>query len=177
MITKDIKTKIREYFFLNPTTKLRVRQIERVVKVPLPSAIRYTKELVANGILKITEIAGIKLFSADRKSTQFLLEKKLFNIKNLFDQSLVSYLINEFSNPTIVVFGSYIKGEDIESSDIDLYIETPSKKKVVLNKFEKKLQRNIQLFKHKKITEIKNKNLINNILNGLTINGFLEAYK
>ena len=75
MELNSIKDRIKAYFFLNPTTRLRVRQIEREVKIPLPSAIRYTKELEKEGILKSQEIAGIRLYSADRTSKSFLLEK------------------------------------------------------------------------------------------------------
>ena len=177
MTRKNIKDKIKEYFFLNPTTKLRVRQIERVVKVPLPSVIRYTKELEEEKILKSSEIANVTAYSADRTSKRFLLEKKLFNINQLFFSKLVDFLIEKLSNPTIVVFGSYSKGEDIEKSDIDLYIESPSKKKLNLDKFEKALQRRIQVFVYNNIQNVENKELANNIVNGIPLNGFVEVFK
>lgn len=177
MIIKNIKQKIKGYFFVNPTTKLRVRQIEREVNVPLPSVIRYTKELEKEGILKSTVVAGVKLYSADRTSQNFLLEKKLFNIHSLFSSGLINFLIQEFSNPTIVVFGSYSRGEDVESSDIDFYVEIPEKEIKSIERFEKKLQRKIQLFQYKQITNIKNKELANNIVNGIILNGFIEVFK
>ena len=86
-------------------------------------------------------------------------------------------MIKEYFNPVIVLFGSYSKGEDIENSDIDLYIETPSKREIKPTEFEKKLKRKIQIFKHKKISEIKSKDLINNIINGVSLNGFIEILK
>jgi len=177
MKTKNIKQKIKEYFFNNPTAKLRVRQIERQVKVPLPSAIRYTKELETEDILKSEEISKIKLFSANRPSKKFKIEKTLFNIKSIYDSELLDYLIEQYSNPTIVIFGSHSKGEDIESSDIDIYIETPSKKKINIEKFEKDFNRNIQLFIYSDIKKIPNPMLANNILNGIKLNGFLEVFK
>ena len=134
MNQKDIKGKIKRYFFLNPTTKIRVRQIERVVNVPLPSVLRYTKELEKEEILKSTEIANIRTYSANRNSKWYILEKRLFNIRQLYSSGLINMLVETFSNPTIIVFGSYIRGEDIENSDIDLYIETPSKKKIKIEK-------------------------------------------
>ena len=176
MKTKDIKTKLKEYFFLNPTIKLRVRQIERELKVPLPSVIRYTKELEKEGILKSTKIANITTYSADRTSKTFLLEKKLFNIHQLNISGLVDFLIEELSNPTVIVFGSYAKAEDVENSDIDIYIETPSKKKINVEKYEKILRRKIQLFIYKNIHELENKELANNIINGIILNGFMEVF-
>lgn|SRR3989338_1264814 len=176
MKTKDIKKEIKDFFFTNPTTKLRVRQIERSVKVPLPSVIRYTTELEKEGILKSTAIANVKFYSADRISETFLIEKKLSNIKMLFLSGLMDFLVKELSNPLIIVFGSYAKGEDVENSDIDLYVETSVKNEIMLDKFEKKMQRRIQIFKYKKIQDIKNKDLANNIINGIILNGFLEVF-
>lgn len=177
MIKKDIKTKLKHYFFLNPTIRLRVRQIEREIKIPLPSVIRYTKELEKEGILKSDIIAKVKLYSADRTSKHFLLEKKLFNLKYLVSSGLIDYIITELSNPGIIVYGSFSKGEDTEESDIDLYLESPSKTEINIEIFEKKIQRKVQVFIYKNIHDIKNKNLANNIINGITLNGFIEVFK
>tara|TARA_Y100000034_G_scaffold32032_1_gene39183 strand:+ start:490 stop:1014 length:525 start_codon:yes stop_codon:yes gene_type:complete len=173
MYQKDIKTKLKQYFFLNPTKKLRVRQIEREVKIPLPSVTRYVKELIKENFLKKETITNIIAYSADRTSETYLLEKKLFNIKQL--QSLKNYLKQELSNPTIIVFGSFARGEDVEISDIDIYVETSLKKQPILNNFEQQLQRTIQLFLSKSIHDITNKELANNIINGITLNGFMEV--
>ena len=177
MIVKNTKDKIKEYFFVNPTVKFRVRQIERELKLSLPSAIRYVKELEKEGILKNEKIAGIVLFSADRISKAFLLEKRLFNIKSIYTSGLIEYLVNEYSNPIILIFGSYAKGEDIEDSDIDLYIQTSSKKDVSLEKFERILKRKIQVFVYPNINKVNNPYLSNNIINGITLNNFLEVFK
>lgn len=177
MKTHDIKGKIKEYFFVHPTLKLRVRQIEREVKVPLPSVLRYIKELEQEGILKSSHIANITVYSADRASKTFLLEKTLFNIKQLHTSGLIDSLVSELSNPTVVLFGSYSRGEDVENSDIDIYVETTLKKRTSLEKFENILKRRIQLFSYKSIHHLKNKELANNIMNGVTLNGFLGVFK
>ena len=177
MKTKIIKDEIKNYFFVNPTAKLRVRQIERELKLPLPSVIRYTKELEKEEILKKENIGGIVLFSANRSSINFLIEKKMFNIKQIYCSGLIDNFVKEYFNPTIVLFGSFSKGEDLDDSDIDLYIETPSKKDINLNRFEKILKRKIQIFKYNHIRQITNVHLANNIINGIVLNGFLEVLK
>jgi len=177
MKRKDIKKIIREYFFVNPSSKLRVREIERVLKIPLPSVIRYCKELKNEGILTTIKIGGIIFYTAYRVNENFLLEKKLFNIKSLYISGLIDFLKINLNNPTIILFGSYSKGEDIETSDIDLYIETPSKKELNLEKFEKILNRKIQIFRYRSLNEIKNTNLANNIINGIILNNYVEVFK
>ncbi|MEK6830875.1 MAG: nucleotidyltransferase domain-containing protein [Nanoarchaeota archaeon] len=177
MTAKNIKDRIKEYFFLNPTNKLRVRQIEREIKIPLPSVIRYTKELEKEGILKKEETSGAVFFSSDRSSQSFLLEKKFFNTRLIFESGLIDFIIKEYSNPVIIVFGSYSKGEDIENSDVDLYIQSLSKKEINLEKFEKQLKRKIQIFIYPSINKVKNPHLSNNIINGIILNNFLEVFK
>ena len=73
MKTYNIKEKIKKHFFMNPTKKMRVRQIEREIKLPLPSVIRYCKELEKEGILKKETISGVSTYSADRTSKKFLM--------------------------------------------------------------------------------------------------------
>ena len=178
MREKDIKSKIKEYFFVHPTAKLRVRHIERDVGVALPSAIRYAKELECEKILKSAVVAGVKVYMADRVAGEFLTQKKLFNVYSLFSCGLVDFLVREYSNPAIVVFGSYSRGEDVEGSDVDVYIECPKKsvKDMDVEMFEKKLMRKLQFFQYRKISDVENKELGNNILNGIALNGFVEVF-
>ena len=177
MKIKSIKVIIQEYFFLNPTAKLRVREIERTLKLPLPSVIRYCKELEKEGFMRTIKTGNVLFYTADRTNTKYLLEKRIYNIKQIHYSRILDYLKEDLSNPIIVVFGSYAKGEDTESSDIDFYIETPSKKNVSLEKFEKILKRKIQVFIFKNITQIPNKHLANNIINGIILNNRLEVFK
>lgn len=176
MKTYNIKERIKGYFFMNPTAKLRVRQIERAVKLPLPSVIRYCRELEKEEILKKESISGVSAYSADRNSKKFLNAKRLFNIRLIFESGLIDHMAKEYFNPVMVLFGSYSKGEDVEDSDIDLYIETPKKQEFNLQKFEKILNRRIQVFNYKNIKEVPNHHLSNNIINGITLNNFLEAF-
>ncbi len=173
----NIKQTIKEYFFTNPSAKLRVREIERTLKCPLPSVIRYCKELEKEGILDIERTGTTAFYTPSRASEKYLLEKKLYNIKTMYESGLIEYLKKELSNPAIVLFGSFAKGEDTEESDIDLYIETPSKKKVSLKKFENILKREIQVFQHKNLDELSNPHLANNIINGITLNSYIEVFK
>ena len=177
MKQNNIKEKIKEYFFINPSAKLRVREIERELKLSLPSVIRYVNELEKEKILKKYNLGSVVFYSADRSSKIFLLGKKLFNLKQIYNSGLIEFLAKELSNPSIIVFGSYSKGEDIENSDIDLYVETPSRKEIKFEKFEKILKRKIQIFSYSSIHKINNFHLANNILNGILLNGFVEILK
>jgi len=177
MKRKSIKERIAAYFFRNPTVQLRVRHIERIVKVPLPAAIRYAKELEKEGILKKSIVVKVTAYSADRTSPAFLFKKRLFNLEQLQTTGLIDFLKQELSNSPLILFGSYARGEDTETSDIDVYIETPNKETLNVAAFEKKLERTIQLFQYPSLTSIDNKQLANNIFNGIILNGFIEVFK
>ncbi len=162
---------------MNPTKKLRVREIEREVDIPLPSAIRYCTELEQEGVLKTIKMGNIKFYTTDRSNENYKLEKKLFNLKQIHKSKIITHIKESLNNPSIILFGSYAKGEDIEDSDIDIYLETPSKKTINLEKFEKTLQRKIQIFKFKNLKQISNKHLANNIINGISLNNQIEAFR
>ncbi len=177
MIRKSIKESVKEHFFINPASKMRVRQIEKKLKLPLPSVIRYCRELEKEGILATIKTGNVVFYTADRANGNFLLEKRLFNLKQIYLSKIIDYVRKELSNPQIILFGSYAKGEDTEESDIDLYIETLSKKEISLAVFEKKLERRIQVFRHASLEQVKNPHLANSIINGVVLNGFIEVFK
>jgi predicted nucleotidyltransferase len=148
--------------------------MERALRIPLPSAIRYAKELQKEGILDRISI-GTTTFYTGSTSKTFVFEKKLFNLQALHMSGIIDYIEQAYSSPTVVLFGSFDKGEDIETSDIDLYIETPSRKELDLSTFEKRLGRKIEVFRHTSIRDIANKELGNSIINGTVLRGFLEV--
>ncbi|MEM2131426.1 MAG: hypothetical protein QXR96_02800, partial [Candidatus Woesearchaeota archaeon] len=78
----------------------------------MPSVIRYCKELKKEGILTKLIIGKVVFYTADKENENYLLEKKLFNIKSLYKTGLIDFLKIELFNPTIIVFGSYSKGDD-----------------------------------------------------------------
>ncbi len=176
MRTRYPKNIIMEHFFVNPTKKMRIRQVERELGLSITSVIRYLRELVDEGILKRIEEGGVVFYAADRSSRKFVLEKRLFNIRSLYLSGLVDFIRDRYSNPTIVVFGSYAMGEDTEESDIDLYIESRSKMKIEFREFEKVLNRKIHAVIEPSISDMGNRHLANSILNGIVLNGFLEVF-
>jgi len=177
MKSTNIKETIKEFFFVNPNAKLRVRGIEKKLKLPLPSVIRYCKELKKEAILTTIKTDNVVFYTADKTSNCFLFQKKLYNIKSMYTSGLMEFIKIELNNPAVIVFGSYSKGEDVENSDIDLYIETPSSKNISLNEFENTLSRKIQVFRYRGLKEIRNINLANNIINGIILNGYVEVFK
>ncbi|MBT3814320.1 nucleotidyltransferase domain-containing protein [Candidatus Woesearchaeota archaeon] len=114
------------------------------------------------------------IYKANINDKEYKKQKKISNLIQLQESKLIEFLKDNLMPKSIVLFGSFQKGEDIEDSDIDLFVEC-KKEEMNLNKFQKSLHRNIQLhFKDhfKKYPE----DLKNNIINGLVLEGYLEGY-
>ena len=75
----------------------------------------------------------------------------------------------------IILFGSYCRGEDIEESDIDIFIES-KKQEINLDRFERALKRKIEIHFNDNFNNYP-KELKNNILNGCVLYGYLEAFE
>ena len=71
------------------------------------------------------------------------------------------------------MYGSYLSGEDVEKSDIDLLIISKSKKTLKIEKFEKKLNRKIHIITEPKLNKLPEE-LKSEIINGLVLYGYLK---
>ncbi len=106
-----------------------------------------------------------------KDSADVIAQKRAENLKLLVDSGLEKELQQQFPGTTIVLFGSFSRGEDTVDSDIDITIIGAKEKRMNIEKYEKILERpiTIQFF-----TSIKNKNLKQSILNGITLQGAVE---
>ena len=114
------------------------------------------------------------MYKSNIESEDYIDLKKYYNIKKLRDSGFIEELNNFYLKPTIILFGSMSNGLDVGSSDIDLVIVSEKKQEFSkIKEFEKKLKREIQMFVVKELKELKNKHLINNVLNGVILQGEL----
>jgi predicted nucleotidyltransferase len=115
------------------------------------------------------------VYYGSTQNTLFRERKKQYNIQHLRESGLIDFLEKSLCPKCIVLFGSYQKGEDVETSDIDLYLEC-DKTEISVEMYQKRLKRRIQLHFNKDFTQLP-RELKNNIVNGTIMRGFLEAYK
>ena len=174
MIQKYNKYIILQEFFDFPRKDFQMREISRRTKIAQPSVINYLKSLIDEGLI-VKEKKGIyPSFKANRDNESFKLYKKLNLIQQIYKSHLISYIYDSCLTSTIILFGSASKGEDIEESDIDLFIQS-KEKKLELDKYEKILNREISLFFEENFSRL-NKELKNNILNGIIIKGYIKVF-
>lgn len=125
---------------------------------------------------------NMTIYAADTESNTFRDFKIYSNIRNIRSSGLVGFIEKELNYPeTIILFGSYAKGENTRKSDIDFFILSESKKTLEFGAFEKKLGTRIQAFIYnRQETErmkTANKELLNNMIAGIRLSGFFEVFR
>lgn len=173
---------ILKYFIREPEKEFHVRELAILANKSPTTISKYLNKMKRGGVLTSRRKFNHLLFRANSESQKFKDLKLFYNIKILRKSGLIGSLVKEFNNPeAIILFGSFAKAEDIASSDVDILVITPVKKEIKTDKFEKRLSRRIQLFlfSNKEIERMKEKNkeLLNNLINGIVIHGFWEIFR
>lgn len=179
MLQKCSIFKVLEVFFNEPSKEHYLMEISKKSGIAHTSTKKYLQELIKLLIIKENlEKKGKRifpLFIVNLESQKYLHYKKLSNQDKLIESNLIDYLKDNIMPECIVVFGSYQKGEDDETSDIDIYVQS-NKKELNLSSFEKKLKRKIQIHFQLKFKNYPEE-LKNNIINGVVLYGYLEALR
>ena len=179
MLQKSSMFRTSEIFFVSPTKKQYLMDISRSIGLAHTSVKKNLDKLVKLGlIIGSVEKKGKRKFpfyKANTDSKLFKEHKMIYNLSSILKSGMIEFIEEKLMPKSIVLFGSYQRGDDVESSDIDIFVEC-KEEELDLNKFEKKLDRKVQLhFKENFAlypTELKN-----NIINGIVMMGFLEGYK
>jgi predicted nucleotidyltransferase len=172
MISKLMEESEREFH---------IREMAKILNMSPTTISKKISFLTKENLIISKRMSNHLLFKANTENIKFKQLKKEYNFQKLITSGLIEHLENELNHPeAIILFGSFAKGEDIPRSDIDIFIVSPNKKEINLEKFEKNLRHNIQIFTHskKEIETMKktNKELLNNIINGTVILGYLEVF-
>lgn len=179
MLQKSSIVRTAEIFFVNPNKKHYLMEVSRTIGLAHTSVKKNLINLVKSGlIIELVEKKGgrkFPIYKANRDNKNFKKYKTIYNISSILESKLVGFIEEKLMPKSIVLFGSYQRGEDTEKSDIDLFIEC-KKKELDLNPFEKKLKRKVELHFKENFTSYPDE-LKNNIINGMVLSGFLEGYK
>ena len=173
----ETKLTILAPFFENLNKEFHIRELSRLLKINHTTVRQYLNKLVKENYINLEKS---KLYPSYKlnQSAKTLNLKLFYNLEKLRISGILKDLENFYEFPVIVLFGSYSKATDDETSDIDIAILSNINKDFETNKYKKTLNReiNIHLFSDKFLKEIKKSNpgLINNICNGIVLSGKLE---
>lgn len=166
-----------EVFFIYPTKEFALKDISRSSKLAHTSCKNNLRRLVRQGLVSIRiETKGKRAFPLYRanRNKQFIQYKKWYNLAAIVESGVIEYIEGKLTPKCMVLFGSYQRGEDLEDSDVDLFLEA-KQKNLDLTPFNKKLGRNLELHFREHFLSYPAE-LRNNLINGSVLQGFLEGY-
>jgi predicted nucleotidyltransferase len=176
------RNKIIEILFKYPEKEFSLSDLAKEAGVAKANIGGILTDFQEAGLISIEKLAKIWRIKANQTNWLFIRSKIVYNLNFVYKSGLVEFLVDHFKNPkSIVLFGSFRKGEDLSNSDIDLAIESDETKeyRVIglreLSEFESMIGRRIQL--HLFNRQSVDINVFNNIANGILLWGFLEVKK
>ena len=165
--------RVFEIFSDEPTKIHFIKEISRKIKLAHTSVKNHLKNLEKEGLIIKKRGERFYGFIANRDNKRFLSYKCMENILKLKESGLIEFILAKMEPRTIVLYGSYLRGEDIESSDIDIFLLSGVKRDLDYMAFSKRLKRNIHIIIERDLKAI-SKELRANIINGLVLEGYLE---
>ena len=157
--------KVAEIFFIEPTKIHFIKEISRKINLAPTSIKIHLQTLLKEGLVKGVKSEPFNGYNACRENQEFIFEKKIANLVFIKSSGLIDELKEKYPK-SIILFGSYNKGEDIETSDIDLFIDVKPFK-FNQKELEKYLKRKIHII----FKEEANKSLLENIDQGTILFG------
>ncbi len=178
MLQKCSILRVANVFFSEPTKNHYLIEISRKAGIAHTSVKKYLDQLQESSIIirNIEKRASRKfpLYKANINEKAYKQYKSMANLYSIKESGLIDFLADRLMPKSIILFGSYNNGEDIENSDIDLFVECTGQD-LNLSKYEKILNRKIQLHFRKHFRELPEE-LKNSIINGTVLYGYLEAF-
>ena len=168
-----LQTQIFSLLCIRAGEELSQREIAQLLEVSPTAVAKSLEALNKKNLITIKKTKNINFVSFNRDERKALKLKQAENLRNIYLSGLFDYLEEKLAGGTIILFGSYSKGEDVKSSDIDIAVIERKEKLLKLKEFEHLLNREIIVQFYDSWKNI-HKHLKNNILNGIILAGSVE---
>lgn len=158
-----------------------LRGIAKALRVSPTAVSNALRGLGNEGLVEIKKSKTMNLLFIEfnRNNSKAIQLKRVENLKMIYESGLADFLYNKFPGCAVILFGSYSRGEDTFSdteerrSDIDIAIIGTKEKDVDMARFNKLLERKVNINFYESWEKI-HKHLKDNILNGVPISGGVE---
>ena len=155
--------------------RLNQRQMAKLLKVSPTAIANSIHDLEKQGLIlkEKQKNMNLSLITFNRDSKKAMQLKRTENLRLIYESGLADFLEDELPGATIVLFGSYSRGDDTSTSDIDIAVIGKNEKEISLKDFEKRLERKIILNFYPSLKEV-HKELKENICNGIILSGGID---
>jgi len=171
----NLQQGILRLLFIKAGISLNQRGIARFLGVSAPAVMKAIPDLEKREFVKVKQDKESKRWSIElnRENHKVMQLKRIDNLKQIYETGLADFLEKEFAGATIILFGSYSRGEDIVNSDLDLAVIGRKDKLINVTDFEKDLERKININFYDSFKDI-HKHLKENLCNGIVLVGGVE---
>ncbi len=168
------------WFYAYPRTKIGLTDLARYINSSKTATKQVVESLAQIQFLNKDVIGKAWLLSANQKHPYFIMKKIPYNLNIIYESGVLDAIYKLFPSPrAIILFGSYRWGSDVEDSDIDIAVEVVDKRELQIVRlgeieqlgYRKNVPVNLHIFSRNKI----DLNLFANIVNGIVLDGFMEA--
>lgn len=172
--------KIMFWYFSNPKQEVSLNDLTKLANISKTTANRTVSRLEKEGFLKLNRIGGLWRITCNQSHPYNTTKKISYNLELIYESRVLDAIQKNFQNPrSIILFGSYRKGDDIESSDLDIAVEMLDDEETKIFQigtipklgYRENVKVNVLKFTRKKV----DLNLFANLVNGIVLFGFLEA--
>jgi predicted nucleotidyltransferase len=122
LFTSKSRVKILELLLLNPTREFHLREISRRTRVSAPYVRHELMNLITLGLVLKRSQGNLTLFRLNRDSVIAEELKRIFLKTESFGRFVRGSLREAGNMRFALIYGSFAKGEESETSDIDLLI-------------------------------------------------------
>ena len=152
MFEKYKDWKLLRIFLKNPDRGFYTKEISRVIGIGSGTVNHFLRNIYKDNILTKEIIGNVHLYRLNNE-LELVKQLKIFNTLLDFKKCNFTrqFLKNDDTITSIILYGSYANGENDSKSDIDVLILTKSNKSFnnIINRLEKKLEKNISIQKMK----------------------------
>ena len=171
----NLQQEILRALFIKAGKSLNQRGIAKILDVSAPAVMKALPELEKKEFIKLKQDKESKRWAIELNmdNHKVLQLKRADNLRQIYESGLNDFLDKELAGATIILFGSYSRGEDTQKSDIDIAVIGRKEKNIDLEYFDKLLERKINLNFYDSFGKI-HKNLKENLFNGIVLSGGIE---
>ncbi len=170
-----LEREILKFLFINAGESYNQRGIALALKVSPTAVANSIKNLDKSGLLELDRGKNTKptIVELNIKNDRVFFLKRVENLRMIYESGLRDYLSDKLPETTIILFGSYSFGEDVQSSDIDIAVIGGLKKEIDFSAYEKNFHKKIVVQFYDSLEGI-HRNLRESILNGIILKGSIK---
>ncbi len=172
--------KVMCWFFSYPLKAVSLSDLAKITKLSKTTINRLVTLLAKEKFLTITPFGNIWRITCNQEHHYNIERKIAYNLQLVYQSEVLREIQKHFPNSrSITLFGSYRKGSDIDSSDLDIAVEVLDDEETKIIElgvipqlgYRKNVKVNILKFTRNRV----DLNLFANIANGIILFGFLEV--